>query len=214
MANIALSRAALSFASYFYLSAAVADIVMPAKSLREQCPYYQQMGCLLDIAEKACEPDEGDPRTLIDHKSPESVWLCCCDKPYAECSRKDGSATCNAALDAHFKPLVKVGDPSRREVLSALQAARGELKKAGGDQCSVFAEEEPRSACGFQAEPPVKRSLERADLFCEMLTWQWEELGDGNAKEFKAHGCPFIKKDKGKGGDSRKGGVLRHDGEL
>ena len=28
---------------------------------------------------------------------------------------------------------------------------------------------------------------------CEMLTWQWEELGDGNDAEFAEYDCPMVK---------------------
>ncbi|OLQ04393.1 hypothetical protein AK812_SmicGene12537 [Symbiodinium microadriaticum] len=48
-------------------------------------------------------------------------------------------------------------------------------------------------------------------LMCEMLTWQWEELGDGNPEEFAMHDCPMIKQNKAKNGDDRKGHSLSWD---
>ena len=35
------------------------------------------------------------------------------------------------------------------------------------------------------------RVVERADLNCEMLTWQYEKLGDGDPKEFQYNQCPL-----------------------
>mmetsp|Transcript_96337 Transcript_96337/g.300114 ORF Transcript_96337/g.300114 Transcript_96337/m.300114 type:complete len:88 (+) Transcript_96337:2-265(+) len=82
------------------------------------------------------------------------------------------------------------------------------MREAGGEACAALAASEPLSACGSAAAPPVERSVARADLFCEMLTWQREELGDGNAEEFKNNGCPWPAKQgdgadrKGSSGDS------------
>ena len=36
--------------------------------------------------------------------------------------------------------------------------------------------------------------MRRNDLTCEMLIWQWTQLGDGNPKEFGDRGCKYIKK--------------------
>jgi len=59
--------------------------------------------------------------------------------------------------------------------------------------------------CGFEAQPRKARSLARQDLFCEMLTWQWEELGDGDQSEFAGNGCPMIAANQALNGDKRKG---------
>merc|ERR1719281_1976334 len=96
-----------------------------------------------------------------------------------------------------------------------LQRARGMIQKAEGAPCLSLAPEEPLSVCGFEAEPKKQRSLDRQDLFCEMVTWQWEELGDGNPGEFKSNGCAFVKEAQGKKTSARKkGGVLPPPGEL
>jgi hypothetical protein len=54
------------------------------------------------------------------------------------------------------------------------------------------------------------RSIERADIFCETVTWQWEELGDGNEEELKRNKCPIPKRPRGDG-NARKGQQLAHD---
>jgi hypothetical protein len=33
------------------------------------------------------------------------------------------------------------------------------------------------------------RKIARADINCELMTWQWEELGDGSASEFRENEC-------------------------
>ena len=34
-------------------------------------------------------------------------------------------------------------------------------------------------------------TLARADLVCEMMSWQAEQLGDGTREEFLEHGCDW-----------------------
>lgn len=192
---------------------------MDAKVERHQCEHYQHMGCLLDIFGRSCNDDEDEVHDLVDPRSEESVWLCCCKQPYASCSRAEGSSTCNAALMSHVGPLVKKGKKvTREEVVAAVQKARGALRIKGGARCAVLAEAEPQTTCGSLAEPPVEASIARGDLQCELMTWQWEELGDGEPEEFERSGCPFDPGARGLAGESRMGGVLlrpeRHNYEL
>jgi len=177
------------------------------KASRMACPHYQQMQCLLDISEKACEPDE-EPLPLLDYEAVEGVWLCCCPEPYKPCAKEEMNEVCMGAVGHHLsKDKVK----SRSDMVVALQKARGDMLRAGEEACLALAAEEPLSVCGFEGSPPQKRSLLRRDLFCEMVTWQWEELGDGNAKEFKANGCTFDKGARAPSSKSstRKGGALK-----
>lgn len=170
---------------------------------RRKCPTYQNMGCLLDIAEKICEPDE-DPMALKQWGNEESVWLCCCPEPYKPCFEDEMDKVCLKGLQEH---VTKAND--KAALIAAVQKVRGALRETGGEECNVLAAEEPSSVCGFQAKPKLQRALAREDLFCEMLTWQLEELGDGNAAEFKKNNCPYKKKDRaGKKSDQRKGGKL------
>merc|ERR1719150_2653702 len=90
-------------------------------------------------------------------------------------------------------------------MVDGLQMARGEMRRAGGDACAALAPEAPRSLCGHEGQPPQDRSLLREDLFCEMLTWQLEELGDGDPAEFERNFCPFDAAAAAEDGDSRKG---------
>lgn len=39
---------------------------------------------------------------------------------------------------------------------------------------------------------------------CEMLVWQWTELGDGKEREFREAGCHFNSTRKNAQGDARK----------
>merc|ERR1712125_223826 len=104
---------------------------------------------------------------------------------------------------------------SRPAMVKGLQLARGKMQQAGGDACTALAPAEPLSTCGFDGSPPRQRSLHRNDLFCEMVTWQWEELGGGNPREFATNNCNFDKKAKaGPGTNARKGGILSSREEL
>eukprot|EP00746_Dinoflagellata_sp_MGD_P014453 gnl/MRDRNA2_/MRDRNA2_131675_c0_seq1.p1 gnl/MRDRNA2_/MRDRNA2_131675_c0~~gnl/MRDRNA2_/MRDRNA2_131675_c0_seq1.p1 ORF type:complete len:211 (-),score=34.16 gnl/MRDRNA2_/MRDRNA2_131675_c0_seq1:109-741(-) len=171
---------------------------------RGQCPHWQHMGCILDTLEKACEPDGGDIPTLVEKTQTESVWMCCCPKPYQACPKNQRNGVCHSAMMEHIEP--HIANPgSQHEFITALQRVRSALRDSGGPACDVLASKEPVSVCGHTGTPEVKRSISRPDLFCEMLTWQWEELGDGDPSEFEANGCPFIATDQAQDGEARKG---------
>ena len=61
----------------------------------------------------------------------------------------------------------------------------------------------------------VPRSIHDNVLFCETVTWQWENLGDGSRKEFRRNACPLPRTPLGAagegGGDERKGRRGRFD---
>ena len=67
------------------------------------------------------------------------------------------------------------------------------------EQCQqYFAAPQPYTRCHISShsdsdphDPPPMRVVERADLNCEMLTWQYEKLGDGDPKEFQYNQCPL-----------------------
>jgi len=46
---------------------------------------------------------------------------------------------------------------------------------------------------------------------CEMLTWQWEELGDGNKPEFDQYMCPMDEEMQATDGDRRKNQAFSWD---
>eukprot|EP00929_Paragymnodinium_shiwhaense_P090576 TRINITY_DN50754_c0_g1_i1.p1 TRINITY_DN50754_c0_g1~~TRINITY_DN50754_c0_g1_i1.p1 ORF type:complete len:672 (+),score=133.46 TRINITY_DN50754_c0_g1_i1:91-2106(+) len=173
------------------------------KDERDQCPYWQEIGCLLDVMEKLClgAPDQ----SLIDPALSESAWMCCCPEPYKACGPQDFFSTCRLALAEQLGPLVVF--PTDTTLLEALQRVRGTLRDNGGDACSVLGEEEPISDC---RAPPYDglHVMERSDLACETLAWQWEKLGDGDPAEFAKNGCPFVAGDRAADGESRKGATL------
>mmetsp|Transcript_47613 Transcript_47613/g.101919 ORF Transcript_47613/g.101919 Transcript_47613/m.101919 type:complete len:220 (-) Transcript_47613:48-707(-) len=180
--------------------------IIADQEARKACPHYQQMQCMLDISEKACEPDE-DPLPLVQWHAQESVWLCCCPLPYKPCHVSAMDKTCMSSVQKHLATTAT----SRPLLVEGLQRVRGELRTAGGAACDSLAKEQPLSVCGHEAKPPQKRSLAREDLFCEMLTWQLEELGDGDPGEFKRNGCTYSAKHKASQakGSKRKGGRLK-----
>jgi len=165
-------------------------VTMADKVARNNCPVWQHMSCVLDVLEKTCYKDEGSPRKLITHKHPENVWLCCCPFPYKSCGAGERNAVCDKALKDYITPLGK--RPSTKAIQTALQDARGAMRSASGSACSSSTvPAKPYSGCGRKADPPVERALARQELFCEIITWQQEELGDGFQEEFEANGCPW-----------------------
>ena len=53
---------------------------------------------------------------------------------------------------------------------------------------NVFLAEEPHATCGGSS---TGAAFNRPDLFCEMMLWQSENLGDGDEAEYKKNGCPW-----------------------
>uniref|UniRef100_A0A7S4UPT4 Uncharacterized protein n=1 Tax=Alexandrium monilatum TaxID=311494 RepID=A0A7S4UPT4_9DINO len=167
----------------------VAGGIIAPEEERQACPTYQQMTCFLDVLEKACAGDEAPPFELIQKNSVESAWLCCCPLPYKQCEQGERDASCDAAFAKYLEPLGE--SDGAVAIRNGLQQVRGALREAGGEPCKAMAPADPLTTCGSEAAPPMERSVVREDLFCEMLTWQREELGDGNFEEFKANGCPW-----------------------
>merc|ERR1712113_777320 len=92
---------------------------------RKACPYYQHMSCLLDISEKACEPDE-EPLPLLDWSAVESVWLCCCPEPYKPCKKSEMNEVCLEAVGEH---LSKDAINDKPAMVFGLQKARGQMQE-------------------------------------------------------------------------------------
>jgi len=176
---------------------------------RRACPHWQHMACLLDTAEKQCSSD-GSGLEVLSWTQAESVWMCCCPLPYQSCDWSGLVQPCYAAVVEHLGPLTG-GGSTQSELLVALQRARADLRRTGGEPCQVLAEELPHSRCGFEASPQVDRPLERSDLMCEMLAWQMEELGDGDSTEFKRIDCPYTEDSRARDGEARKEQVMELD---
>jgi len=157
---------------------------------RESCRHYQHIGCLSDTLEKACMSDTST--AFVGKTAVESVWLCCCPKPYQACAKTERDAKCDAALVKFMGPLEK--SQNRVQIQAGIQSARGELQASSLACKDNFAPATPVSKCG--KDVGLTRSIARADIFCETVTWQWEQLGDGNPKELNANKCPVPTKAK------------------
>ena len=182
-----------------------------SKAQRESCPYWSQMGCFLDAFEKICgsaEAMEQDADAeLLDPYAEESLYMCCCPKPYMPCTQQERSVGCDAAFGQHIAPLGP--KPKRRLLRDALQRVRGSMRDSEPACREFTAPADPLSVCGAEEMPAVERSVGRADIFCEAVTWQWEQLGDGNPAEFAENGCGgFVPEHKHPDGDSRKSSAL------
>ena len=185
---------------------------------RRQCRYWQQSGCLLDTMEKICE-GEADLDELVSSTGLENIHLCCCPQPYKACRRSDADQLCLQLIEKYFSsgfsesktrtdngiedfteaeiPRTNTLDVFEEATTSAfmqnLQTVMSELL-ASEDNCrELLATPEPLAKCSMVHS---SKPFNRHDLICEMLTWQWEELGDGDKNEFEMIGCPFVVKDK------------------
>eukprot|EP00434_Breviolum_minutum_P024870 symbB.v1.2.021965.t1/scaffold1899.1/size238565/1 len=160
---------------------------------RRSCPYYQTSGCILDQLEKVCE---GEGAEMIAPNAGENVWMCCCPKPYVPCAPNESDKTCVKAIASEIKAS---GDLK----IKGLMKVREQLLKSS-EQCSPFYMPQEEAKCGTWPK-------DMPHLMCEMLTWQWEELGDGNEAEFQQYDCPMIQEKMAKDGDARKGHALSWD---
>jgi len=150
----------------------------------------------LDQLEKACE---GEGAEMMDPKAGENVWMCCCPKPYIQCKQADMSSTCVATI----KAAVDKSSSGELDQNGLLEVRSQLLGKEPA--CAKFVHQDKKEAeCG-------KWPKEHPEMMCEMLTWQWEELGDGNKPEFDQFKCPMNKKLQAKDGNKRKSQKLSFD---
>eukprot|EP00439_Symbiodinium_sp_Y106_P043444 s188_g5.t1 len=164
------------------------------KEERMACPYYQTSGCFLDQLEKVCE---GEGEDMLAPGAEESIWMCCCPTPYIPCSPNESDRACLSGIKKEIK---EKGTLS----LDGLLKVRSQLLTSQPETCGKYFMASEKAECGkWPKDMPL--------LMCEMLTWQWEELGDGNQEEFAMHNCPMIKQNKAKKGDARKGHTLSWD---
>merc|ERR1711862_297875 len=162
---------------------------LPSAQVRRSCPYQQASGCILDQMEKVCE---GGNSKMMAHNAIENVWMCCCPKPYSSCKENEVDKQCVKSIKE---------SAGKNEGLLALRSTL----LNGSAQCSDFVHRGATKAmCG---EWPKKYP----ELMCEMLTWQLEELGDGNKPEFDKYKCPFKTADRAKKADARKNNALKFD---
>ncbi|CAE7539244.1 unnamed protein product, partial [Symbiodinium pilosum] len=123
--------------------------------------------------------------------------MCCCPTPYVACSPNESDKTCLTGLRQEIK---KAGTLS----MDGLLKVRNELLNSQPATCGKYFLVTKKAECGkWPKEMPL--------LMCEMLTWQWEELGDGNKPEFDLYDCPMVTANQAKNGDDRKGHSLSWD---
>jgi len=148
------------------------------KEERDSCPFWQNIGCLMDGHEKACEKEEGHedvPETnpLFNPIATESMYMCCCPKPYLPCKISERNRKCDTALAIALQSTSK-------DASLVIQMARKEMIKMDKRCEQHLMPVEPMTGCEKER---------RKDLWCETVTWQWEELGDGDEHEFNSISC-------------------------
>ncbi|CAE8637710.1 unnamed protein product, partial [Polarella glacialis] len=136
---------------------------------REACPYWKAVGILSDHIELSCG---GERKGLLDPQATESVALACCPEPYGRCEVSERVKGC----DELTVPIL-TGAESAASVadswIGKLQKARGALI-AADSRCSVLAPEDPHATCKGE------NLAGRDDIYCEMMLFQTEQLGDGS----------------------------------
>ena len=131
----------------------------------------------------------------------ENMFLCCCPTPYKACKRSEADVNCLAEMERQFPQAISE-EITSTEMMEKLQTVRHKLFKYDQNCQDNLAPSEPFATCAKSPKP-----FSRHDLKCEMLLWQWEELGDGDASEFARIKCPLIMKDKSPNGEKRKGAL-------
>jgi hypothetical protein len=159
-----------------------------SQAAREECPHWRAMGCLLDVAERTCLGAGKRPHFILPNAK-ESAWLCCCPEAYKPCAPAvwKRNAACVSALRKQLGPAVEdwrelKGVPSMHRAREAVQLAREQLQRDNPKCTDVLAPARPLAGCSGSR-------LSRADLFCETITYQWTNFGDGDAQEFRKHQC-------------------------
>jgi len=182
--------------STFTLGSLPLAFALAPRAAREKCPHWQHTGCLADVVEKVCGGD-GSLADLFNPREVENVHMCCCPLPYQPCAPADRDAACVAAT-SRLQPQM-----TQQEAVDALFAARAEMITST-PLCQGVLDAATSTEC-WEGQS-LGRGFANEAVYCEMMTWQWEQLGDGNPREFKANNCPFAKKDgAGRRGDDRKG---------
>jgi len=154
--------------------------------------------------------------SALDPRSPEAVWKACCFRAYKiggyeTCPHP--SKPCALALNEHVLAPVKSSGlakvlgqtltvankrhyskkilPRLNDLLTRIQAARGELWKSHA-ACRKLAAPTPAAKCGFGGKKydGQYHSLDRTDLYCETIEWQYKEMGAGDG--YMKH-CPGAK---------------------
>jgi hypothetical protein len=121
-----------------------ADQMIFSPEERRSCPLFQQIGCVSDVLEKACEPDED--AGFVEKTGVESIWMCCCPMPYMKCARSARHAGCDAALKKYVEPLNRNSDGA--EIRKAVQRVRGDLLKEHENCGKFYAPMEPLFSTG------------------------------------------------------------------
>jgi hypothetical protein len=163
------------------------------------CPQKETFGCLIDVLEKICTGD----KSCLQRNNDESVWLCCCPKPYQKCSKNSMDPTCLKAMESTLGGGVTLYNSNNETLLTSasstlesvfsIQRIRENIWLQSNEFCRKhFSKPKPFTKCHAKKlnNSRLQRLIEREDLNCEGLTWQYEMLGDGDSDEFKFNNCP------------------------
>jgi hypothetical protein len=169
-------------------------IIVGTSEQRRTCPYYDTFGCIGDVLEKLCGGNGESGLGALRRDDPESVWVCCCKEPYIPCTNDEMDNTCLTSMLNHLPD--EEENMNQQLALERVQNVRRDLIHSNTLCQTYFAPPEPYSKCnkhggGSDPNRPLLRVVERADINCELLTWQYEVLGDGDVKEFAYNGCPI-----------------------
>ena len=176
----------------------------------------------------------------------EGMWKCCCPLPDGKqkftpyspgCANPDPACiailktkvyTVSKPFQPSFKSCLDEGkecDKSLdgvRQLATAVQEARAELMKNEDPKCrampnSLAHPPLPYSKCGDALKPPWSRPIERADIYCDTISWQFYEMGSSDAFSAKCPKHPkqkspwIAEQDAADGADDQDGGDEKED---
>merc|ERR1719277_1736848 len=102
--------------------------------------------------------------------------MACCPEPYKACDKSSRVLECDSLIAPHLSVLDKSAAPA--DLYRRVQQARGALRN-GHENCQMLPAELPHAGCGGSS---TLAAFDRRDIFCEMMLWQSEQMGDGNEK--------------------------------
>jgi len=143
----------------------------------------------------------------VEGRPVEGVWKCCCDAPDGRTRDTPYGLGCNSPDPAcmeivNEKLLGPAGSHAEswaaclkkgqdcQEALNGMvhmgvqvQDARSQLLDvASCPEASALAKPTPWSKCGDKVKPsPWSRPIERADVYCDTISWQFYEMGSSDA---------------------------------
>lgn len=151
---------------------------------RHKCSFWQQSGCLLMSLQTFCQLPQHEIRDNIDTYV-KHLERCCCPLPFKECTNEEENHLCRVNYE---KKLLVDTIKGKDELIQRVNDLRKRLIEEDKKCEKYLAPAEP-----FHCSKQYKPQFARKDLRCELLLWQYEELGIVDKTELEDNKCSFEK---------------------